>query len=400
MRFRRLGVVGVVALSLLVAAAARGASDTSSQSEPIVLGAAVNLSGFEQPYDGTALRGAMFAIQDINARGGVNGRKLTLVTADGKSDAATGGTAATTVMDKGAEVVLAPCNITSAAAPTANKAGLLAMSLCSGAPEFGPAGIGPLSFSAGTAANLEGAVAAEYAYKKKGWRSVYFLELSSFSYTKDVTKYFQQRWIQMAGKKSVKGYDTFQIQDTSLAAQISRLAKVADQVDFVQTCDAPPSIVVMLRGMRSAGINLPVISCVAADGDYWLKGVRNLNGFYNTAYGSVYGDDSNKAVRGLIARYTRKYKSKPPNSYIVQGYASVQLVARAIRAAGGSTDGADLQKALEKFKNVPTIGGPMTYTSKIHIRHTPADMAIMQVKNGKPRFLTRFTPTGVPPIKF
>jgi ABC-type branched-subunit amino acid transport system substrate-binding protein len=102
----------------------------------------------------------------------------------------------------------------------------------------------------------------------------------------------------------------------------------------------------------------------------------------------------------LIARYTRKYKSKPPNSYIVQGYASVQLVARAIRAAGGSTDGADLQKALEKFKKVPTIGGPMTYTPKIHIRHTPADMAIMQVKNGKPRFLTRFTPTSVPPIKF
>jgi branched-chain amino acid transport system substrate-binding protein len=276
-------------------AAARTTGTAAKAAAPITIGAAVNLTGFEQPYDQTALRGAMFAIQDINAKGGVLGHPLKLTIADGKSDAATGGTAATTVIDKGAQVLLVPCNITSAAAGVATKKGLVAMSLCSGAPEFGPAGIGPLAFSAGTAANLEGAVAAEFAYKRKGWRSVYFLELSSFSYTKDVTTYFKQRWTQLAGT-----------------------------VDFVQTCDAPPSIVTMERGMRSAGINLPLISCVAADGDYWLKGVPDLNNFYNTAYGSIYGDDSNKQIDALIKRYTQKYHAKPPNSYIVQGYSAVR----------------------------------------------------------------------------
>jgi hypothetical protein len=42
----------------------------------------------------------------------------------------------------------------------------------------------------------------------------------------------------------------------------------------------------------------------------------------------------------------------------------------------------------------------MTYTTKLHIRSSPADMAIMQVKNGKPSFLTRFKPKIVPAIHF
>ena len=57
----------------------------SADDATVVVGAAVALSGFVAPYD-DPYKGAILAIDDINAKGGVLGKQMEFVAADTKSD--------------------------------------------------------------------------------------------------------------------------------------------------------------------------------------------------------------------------------------------------------------------------------------------------------------------------
>ena len=76
---RRLAGLGT--LAVLTVALAQGGT--------IKIGGAFNLTGALSSLDAPAANGAKLAVQEINAAGGVLGRKLELVVYDGKSDAAT-----------------------------------------------------------------------------------------------------------------------------------------------------------------------------------------------------------------------------------------------------------------------------------------------------------------------
>ena len=68
--FFSLATAGLLALGAL------GLIDKAqADSDPVVIGAAIALSGFVQPYDDGPLKGAQLAIADINAKGGVMGHQ-------------------------------------------------------------------------------------------------------------------------------------------------------------------------------------------------------------------------------------------------------------------------------------------------------------------------------------
>jgi branched-chain amino acid transport system substrate-binding protein len=405
MKRTRYGVVAVVgaALVALLAAAFGGAANAAAkQKDPIILGAAIALSGLAEPFDRPPTIGVELAIEDINRRGGVLGRPLRLIKTDFKSDPAKGPDAALQALDRGADILIASCDFDfgSPGARAATDRGVLAISLCASSPLFGPAGISPLAFTAGTAANVQAAAAAEWAHKRRGWRRTYVLEDRTISFTTGWVNDFKQRWGELPGTR-VAGSDRFLNSDPSFATVVTRVKQAASRIDFISMCTFPPGGATLVRELRAAGINLPIVSCLAMGGTYWLNAVPNLTNFYTAEQGTAYASarDSNPRVNALLRRYVRKAKAAPPGASYINGYSLVELVARAIRQAGG-TDGDDLRQALERFRNVPTIAGPTTFTDKIHIRANPIPYAIMGIRNGKPVFVTRITPSKVPPIRF
>ena len=68
----------VVTIGVIVSAAAAG----SSAGKPIVIGYPTDLTGNMAPFDGPALAAAQLQIKKINAKGGVLGRPLSLITCD------------------------------------------------------------------------------------------------------------------------------------------------------------------------------------------------------------------------------------------------------------------------------------------------------------------------------
>ena len=111
--------------------------ETDSGKEPIVIGASMALSGSFQPFDDIPLKGAQLAIADINAKGGVLGRPLKLVTANAHvsmlgREASIGIEATEAVVEEGAEMIMVSCHFDTGnqAAFQAQFAGKITFSSC------------------------------------------------------------------------------------------------------------------------------------------------------------------------------------------------------------------------------------------------------------------------------
>ncbi len=180
------------------------------------------------------------AINDINAKGGVSGKKIKLIWEDSQTDFAKSAEAAEKVIEEGAQVLLVDCDFDYGlpAVQVAQKHGLVAMNLCAGSPSAGDPKILPNGFSMGIATNVEAAAIAEYAYDVLGYRNVYQLRDNSIEYSKSVCGYFASAWKQLGGK--ITGEDGFNNADTSLQAQVSKLRDARDTYDAVNICTYNP----------------------------------------------------------------------------------------------------------------------------------------------------------------
>lgn len=85
-----------------------GASNTpaAQAADDIIVGFAVAQSGPVEGYDDNGVKIAQIFIDDINAKGGLLGRKLRAVFADTKSDRAEGAKAGQEVLHEGADIVI------------------------------------------------------------------------------------------------------------------------------------------------------------------------------------------------------------------------------------------------------------------------------------------------------
>jgi len=392
-------LIGALALGSLAAAILATVSGAATQ-KPVVIGFVGAKTGFMSIYDQQVYVGAQVAADTANAAGGVlGGRKIKFITCDSKTNQAQGAVCAQDVLSKGADFVMPSCDFDfgSPAARVAIKKIKVAIG-CAGGLAYGVQGVGPLLYNTYSGSATEGAIMAEWAYKKKGWRHPYILTDNYLQYTKDVGTYFNKRWTQLAGSGSIAGQDTFNNADPSIAAQVSRLRSAASKADFVVVSSLPPGGASAIKQIRGAGINLPILGAAAFDGSYWLNAVPKLTNFYYPALGSLYGDDPDPARAKLLYKDFKKVAGKSPTlaSYPLLGYAAVQTLVRGMKQAK-STNGAAVAKVLNTFRNTPLITGATTYTPKCHIP-SGRPYLLMQVQNGKPSYTgVTWKPVSVPP---
>jgi len=139
-------------------------SSAAKAADDIVIGFAVAQSGPVAGYDDNGTKTAQIFIDDVNAKGGILGKKLRAVFADTKSDRAEGAKAGQEVVSQGADLVVGTCDYDFGAPALlqAQKAGKISVFLCAEDAKAGVAGVGPYSFTAGVAVQLEGASLAEW----------------------------------------------------------------------------------------------------------------------------------------------------------------------------------------------------------------------------------------------
>lgn len=393
-----LALVWVLALATFAAACGEeeesaSAGEGDGQKGEIVIGAAVAKTGTLNFTDVPGLAAAETAVRNINADGGVDGRKLKLISADTKSDRGLAPQVTLELINKGADVVLVTCDFDygAPAALAAQDKGLVSMSLCAGEPRFGPEGIGPLAFSAGVATNGEGAAGAQFAADELEASTAYVLEDPTLVYDQYWAAAFEDAFKEGGGQ--VLGKDTFENSDPSIGPQVTRIRGLSKQPDVIALCSYPPGGASAVKQIRAAGIDAPIVACVAMDGDYWTEGVPGLHDFFTTAYGSVNGDDDNEDANAILED-VKASGDAPATSHYLEGYTSVELLAKGI-AAAGTTEGEQLAKALEAFEGEPVTLGDITFTSRYHVPQD-REVAINEIVDGRSHFRTRLRPEFTP----
>jgi branched-chain amino acid transport system substrate-binding protein len=370
------------------------AGSSGGSKAPIKIGYAVSLTGANNAFDGPILNGARLAVANYNKAGGVDGHPLQIITSDAASSLTQGATAALQVINDGAKIVVPSCdyNYGSPGARVAIAHGDLAVG-CAGDDLYGYQGVGPLLFNVDyLTTQIEGATMANEA-KRLGKHSAFLFQDVSIDYSKQVCQYFGQVFKELGG--TISGEVTFENSDPSIASQVSKLA-ASHNTDVIAMCSYLPGLGPAVKQIRAAGINTPIVSDGGADANGWLSLVPKLSNFYNNSSGSLSGDDSYANLTALGQQYRATYHSAPPTDYgVIFGYSEIQLIAHAIQAANGSTDGKTLATTIEGFRNIPLDIGPASFGPKCNIAKVSSH-SISEVQNGVRHFQGTIPVTDIP----
>jgi branched-chain amino acid transport system substrate-binding protein len=364
------------------AAAETSPAEEEGGGEPIVIGAAVDLTNQMAPFDGPAVTAAEIQIAKINEAGGIDGRQVELEVIDHQLDPERTKSAAIELIDGGADVLLVTCDV-DYATPAVQEAitrGVLAVAPCIGTDQMGPerfGDAGKLAFSIGNVAQDEGAAMAEYAIDQ-GWMTAATVTDNVIVYFQDVVKAFAARYTELGGEITVE--ESWTNGDGTIQNVVSALEKA--NVDVIATSTAFDDMPAMVGGLRTLGNETPIICGWSCDGNYWLP--EGTNNFYLVTYASVFGDDPSDEVKELIAAMEEQ-DAAPGTGGFVTGAAAIDAIAAAIEETGG-TEGEALAEAFEGFDGLETISGAISFSPEFHSVFG-REYRVMEVQNSQPAFV-------------
>jgi branched-chain amino acid transport system substrate-binding protein len=388
-------MAAALAVAVVAVAATAAARSTSSTAGTITIGWAFDSKGAMAPFDNPALAAAQLRVKQLNASGGVAGKKLQIKTCDTQGNkVAIAKACALKLLGGGANVIFTTCDV-DLAAPVVQEAinrGVLAVAPCIGTDQMGPKRFGPkgrLAFSFGNVAQDEGSAMAQYAWGK-GWRTAALATDGVIVYFKDVVKAFKARWVQLGGK--VVDEETYHsLGGNDVQNTISRLNAQKADVIVTSTAGAFGALSTLISGLRSLSNDTPVLNSWAGDGTYWLPKSPQVTNYWFVTFASIFGDDPNPAVNKLAKQV------HAGTGGFVTGSAAVDGVVTAIKRAGGSTNGTALADQMEKFKKVPTLSGLVSFSPKYHTVFG-RQYRVIKIQNNKAHLVGTVVAKVVPKI--
>jgi branched-chain amino acid transport system substrate-binding protein len=393
---RRAGKWCALALMATVAVALAGATGGSAsvaQQDPIVIGWAYDSKGNMAPFDNPALAAAKIRIAQYNSKGGVNGRRLRMITCDTQNNTpARAKSCARSLINQGADILFVTCDV-DLATPVVQEGinrGMLVVAPCIGTDQMGPkrfgAAKGKLAFSFGNVAQDEGSAMAEYAYRR-GWRTAALGTNTYLVYFRNVVQAFEKRFTQLGGR--IVARESYATGANNVRQAVGRLNSA--RADVFVTSTAFGELPGFVAGLRSLGNRTPILNSWAGDGTYWAPENPQVTDYYFVTYASVFGDDPNPAVRRLARQV------KAGIGGFVQGPTAVEGVVTAIRRAGGSTTGSALAAQMERFKKLPTTSGKVSFSRNSHSVFG-RQYRVIRIQNNRARLVGVVTAKVVPKL--
>ena len=385
-------------LAALAAFAVLAAGSATAAGHPIVIGWAFDSKGAMAPFDNPALAAAQVRVKQWNAKGGVKGRQLKIVTCDTQGNKpAIAKSCAAKLLGQNADVIFTTCDVDFAApvVQEAINAGKLTVAPCIGTDQMGPKRFGPkgaLAFSFGNVAQDEGSAMAQYAYAK-GWRTAALATDTVIVYFKDVVKAFKARFTQLGGK--IVAQESYQsLGSTSQQNLITRLNGKKADVIVTATAGSFGALPQIVAGLRTLSNETPILNSWAGDGTYWVTKDPQVTNYYYVTYASAFGDDPNPAVNALAKKLG---KATFGIGGFVTGAAAVDGLVTAINRAGGSTTGAALAAQMVKFKKVPTLSGLVSFSPLLHSVFG-RQYRVIKIQDNKPKVVGTVVAKVVPKI--
>lgn len=366
----RWALVIVAAAALALAATAAARTHTGAGKKPIIIGWAYDGSsgGPMAPFDGPALAAAKIRVAQIDKKGGVLGRKLEIEACNTQGDNVTASKAcADRLISKGADVIFTTCdvNLATPVVQESLKHHLLTIAPCIGTDQMGPKKFGPagkLAFSFGNAAQDEGSAMAQLAWQK-GWKTADLATDTTIVYFKAVVYAFKARFTQLGGKivyETTYQDPALQQGSTNYNNAASAIEQHKADVIVTSTAGAYQALGPFITDLRTAGDNTPVLNSWAGDGTYWLPTSPQVTNYWFVTYANAFGHDPNPAINKLAKEI------HAATGGFVTGPAAIDGLVTAIERTHGSLVGSKLAAVMQKFHDVKTLSGNVSFSAKLH----------------------------------
>jgi branched-chain amino acid transport system substrate-binding protein len=382
-------------MSFMVAAGVMAGCNSSASSSSdgekggtIKIGANLELSGGVASYGQSAKEGIELAIQEINKKG-IDGKKLELVIADNKSDAAeaTSGALKLATQDKVSAMIGAATSTNTLAQVQIaqdNKIPLITPTATNATITYKDGKLNDFVFRTCFIDPFQGTVAANFATNDLKVKSAAVLIDNSSDYSKGLAASFKKSFKANGGK--IVAEEAYVAKDTDFHATLTRIK--AANPDYVFLPGFYEEVGLIVKQAREIGLNVPIMG-----GDGWdspklvdIAGAASLQNTYITNHYS--SGDSDKKVQDFVSAFKAKYNGKSPDAFGALGYDTVYFLADAIKRAG-SSDPQKIQKALEATDGLQLVSGKV----KLDKHHDPIKAAvILEYVNGQQQYKTKVNP--------
>ncbi|MEV6373542.1 branched-chain amino acid ABC transporter substrate-binding protein [Micromonospora musae] len=375
-RLSRVALVGTAAVAaMLLSACGNGLGSgggEKSDDGPIVLGMLTPLSGSSSAIGPYMKNGAQLAVDELNAKGGVNGRKLELKVEDEACDAKSATAGANKLVTAGVNISVGGyCSgATLPTLPIFEKAGVPMLIPAANSNELVAQHKKNVFLINGTGAQQSDS--AIKFMKKVGATKVALMD-DNTSYSKDIADTTAKL---LTGSPALAGRESVTAGESDYSANVNAILK--GQPDFIYWTGYYQEGGLIIRQLRQAGYNGKIM---VADGSVDQKlvdiaGPEAAAGVFATM---TQTPETIQGAEKWIADYTSKFGAAP-GPYSTQAYDAVRVAAEAVTKAG-STDGDAVIKALEGIDGFQLFSGPLKFTPD----HTLSSggFQILTVENGK-----------------
>jgi len=355
--------------------------------EPIRVGEFASLTGKEATYGQAAHRGTLLAIEEANARGGVLGRQIELLTED---DASKPGEAATIV-----KKLISRDHVVAILGEIASSRSLEATAVCQAAhiPMISPGSTaadvtarGNYIFRACFTDAFQGTVMAKFAAGTLHAKRVALLSSVASAESVGLARYFREEFTREGGTVALE--QKYTEGDKDFHAQLTAIR--AAHVDGIFVPGYYTEAALICKQARELGIKAPIFGIDGWESPELVAiGGSAVEGCY---FDTHYSPESDSPV---VKAFSQRYRARwgvASDALAALGYDSALMLLDALQRAG-TTAGPKLRDALATTKGLRGVTGTITLDAH---RNPTKSAVVLQVKHGTFHYVETIEPTDLP----
>ena len=387
-KFVAASAAAVMALSL--AGCSGGSMDDSSSSsakasgDTITIGTVTTNSGTAAAYGEAEVKGFELAVSEINAKGGINGKKVKLESMDDKGDATEASNAYNKLAGDNNVLAVAGPTIsatTAAVAPLADQSKLVTIAPAATSDSIET---GNYLFRTCFKDSYQGEVAARFAAENLKVKKVAVLYGTGDPYSSGVGEAFDKA-AEKLGLEVVDKESSSSADDTEYSAQLQKIQASGAELLYAPYyySVAGPYIIPQARSVGFEGY------VMGPDGYDGLKLTGDKSQYNKTYYTTHYSADDN--TNSKVQDFIKSYKSKnnaEPNTFAALGYDTIYMIKQAIEKAGENATREDVRNAVAGM----TFDGVTGKFTMDKSGSPTKSVTVLEMKDGKPVYNTTVQP--------
>ncbi len=359
--------------ALLIAFAIWGCGKKKDDSK-IVIGHFASMTGPQATFGKSTDDAIKLAIKERNAKGGVKGKPVSLVTIDDAGKATEASTAVTRLInDHGAVAILGEVasGLSLAGGPIAQNAKVPMISPSSTNPDV--TDIGDYIFRVCFLDDFQGWAGAKFARDNLKADKVAILYDQAQAYSKGLADFFEKSFKEMGGTIAVR--QAFNGSNLEISSQLQAVKDSEPQVIYLPVYYSAAATII--RKAREAGIKAPFIGGDGWDSAELAKNAGDaINGnFFTNHYAP---EEPRPEVQNFVKKYQEEYGATP-DGLAALGYDAALVLFDAMERAK-SLSGPDLRDAIAATKGFTGVTGTFSIDDK---RNAQKSAVVIEYKDGK-----------------